>query len=133
MQDADALCDLLDTGNHSVIAGNATPPAKTPTATARTVPAKAVKPTPKAAPPASPHEDGTLNPWSLNPQTGSSKVPVAKEERAKAKTTSAENLRIKKKRRLLGKGGVRNVHAKSKMKLKNEVKKQLRLREQVSA
>merc|ERR1711998_553741 len=132
VQDADALGDLLDTGNHSVIAGNATPPAKTPTATARTVPAKAAKPTPKAAPPASPHEDGTLNPWSLNPQTGSSKVPVAKEE--KAKTTSAENLKIKKKRRLLGKGGVRNVEAaKSKMKLKNKVKKQLKLREQVSA
>lgn len=134
VQDADALGDLLDTGNHSVIAGNATPPAKTPIATARTVPAKAAKPTPKAAPPASPHEDGTLNPWSLNPQTGSSKVPVAKEERAKAKTTSAENLKIKKKRRLLGKGGVRNVEAaKSKMKLKNKVKKQLKLREQVSA
>ena len=67
-----------------MIAGNATPPAKTLPATARTVPVKAAKPAPKAAPPTSPHEDGTLNPWSLNPQTGSSKVPVAKEERAKA-------------------------------------------------
>merc|ERR1712054_437457 len=95
-------------------------------ATARTVPAKAAKPTPKAAPPASPHEDGTMNPWSLNPQTGSSKVPVAKEDTT-SKTAAAKPSLIKtkkKRRRLLGKGGVKNVEdTKSHMKHKTKVKK----------
>ena len=84
-----------------------------------------------ASPKVTPHKDGTLNLWSLNPQTGSSKVPVAKEG---SENTQPTHVELKKqKRRLLGKGGVRNLEGtKSYVKQKNKFKK-LKMRGQASS
>ena len=129
VQDANALGNLLSTNNSIQLS---TPTKVSPPVSSKNHTTQTLQSASKV--PVSPHKDGTMNPWSLNPQTGSSKVPVAKEDTT-SKTAAAKPSLIKtkkKRRRLLGKGGVKNVEdTKSHMKHKNKVKK-LKLREQAS-
>lgn len=157
VQDADALGNLLDSNNTSRYssstsekqqsAASASPEKRQTTAAKSSKPISTAATKKSSPPPATPKKDGTLNPWSLNPQTGSSKVPVAKrndhkvQTQASATTTNTTTAKSpphmktmkKKKRRLLGKGGVKNLEGtKSHLKQKNLIKK-LKMREKVSS